>query len=687
MTTIGVFGVVAILTLANPVMAEVPRPPAAKEVPPPRSPAKTVQVGPENIESVFAGSADWPDNTVVQLAPGVYKDIRIRVLKKGPVWVVSSKPNAAQFRGNFHVEIDQDHTYQGIDFADFDRMWNDRINGRRLEQPAERAFLQHAIAFVGPRGRMERCRFHGELQGSAGGYGPIAVAGPDCVMNRNLFDRVHGHIIQRMGTECLRFLFSHNHVRRTTGAWFINLQVQGFKKWAAEGVEGSEYYTKWNWHLFANLFEDIENLQFLDWKSAYSRFTDNVVRTRGKDSQMYSRCGGGNIFERNYVEHLSPQRPIDTPRHGQLLVGGPEVFRDQIYVNVMFGNAFSLFEARMTRPTAEETLEQGPEGNGHPKSFANVIQNVTVDMAGARPVHFEAVVGMSHWQLPHPIAPFPNKDVAAFYTAPGKPYTPLPSENKAINVCAFLGGKYLWQKEDVPPDALAYKNCHVDKARGAPPPGVTAGDVDRRTKVIPIHSPYSGEKVYDLEVPYSGKGYGADPKVVFREWTTGAGVFERAADRTWSAEGGLRLTGRALVAVPKKDFTVLLTWRFLDQDGQGTGRKDVKHGGVGIMGSGACALLRPCDREGLALHVRDQHDLVVHDDAEVAAGRKSDGRLHRQGEVVVVDGGVERRQSAVCKSFVSHRDSSVPQGRERKAEGALGKSPARPMARESPVTR
>ena len=40
-----------------------------------------------------------------------------------------------------------------------------------------------------------------------------------------------------------------------------------------------------------------------------------------------------------------------------------------------------------------------------------------------------------------------------------------------------------------------------------------------------------------------------------------------AADRAWAADGGLRLTGRALVAVPQKDFTVLLTWRCLDQDG------------------------------------------------------------------------------------------------------------------------
>jgi hypothetical protein len=34
-----------------------------------------------------------------------------------------------------------------------------------------------------------------------------------------------------------------------------------------------------------------------------------------------------------------------------------------------------------------------------------------------------------------------------------------------------------------------------------------------------------------------------------------------AADLAGAADGGLRLTGRALVAVPQKDFTVFLTWR------------------------------------------------------------------------------------------------------------------------------
>ncbi len=36
---------------------------------------------------------------------------------------------------------------------------------------------------------------------------------------------------------------------------------------------------------------------------------------------------------------------------------------------------------------------------------------------------------------------------------------------------------------------------------------------------------------------------------------------------TFGAEGGLRLTGRALVAVPRDDHKVFLSWRFLQQDG------------------------------------------------------------------------------------------------------------------------
>jgi len=43
-----------------------------------------------------------------------------------------------------------------------------------------------------------------------------------------------------------------------------------------------------------------------------------------------------------------------------------------------------------------------------------------------------------------------------------------------------------------------------------------------------------------------------------------------AANGAWAADGGLRLTGRALVGVPQKDFTVFLTWRFLEQDGPET---------------------------------------------------------------------------------------------------------------------
>ena len=38
-----------------------------------------------------------------------------------------------------------------------------------------------------------------------------------------------------------------------------------------------------------------------------------------------------------------------------------------------------------------------------------------------------------------------------------------------------------------------------------------------------------------------------------------------------AADGGLCLTGRALVAVPRADYGVFLTWRYLEQDGAGTG--------------------------------------------------------------------------------------------------------------------
>ena len=37
-----------------------------------------------------------------------------------------------------------------------------------------------------------------------------------------------------------------------------------------------------------------------------------------------------------------------------------------------------------------------------------------------------------------------------------------------------------------------------------------------------------------------------------------------------AAAGGLRLTGRALVAVPRDDFSVFLTWRALEPDDAGT---------------------------------------------------------------------------------------------------------------------
>ncbi|MBM4019279.1 MAG: hypothetical protein FJ288_13315 [Planctomycetes bacterium] len=64
-----------------------------------------------------------------------------------------------------------------------------------------------------------------------------------------------------------------------------------------------------------------------------------------------------------------------------------------------------------------------------------------------------------------------------------------------------------------------------------------------------------------------------------------------AADRAEAAEGGLRLTGRALVAVPQKDFTVFLTWRCLDQDGPGAAfevyRSQKPDGGFARVGTAA----------------------------------------------------------------------------------------------------